>query len=323
MCPSVTVRRYVAARARASSGEVGEVFVPLVRCPGVEAEVDWGEAQVVIAWCVRSKVHLFLMRACSRARRSRWRSRVETQQAFLEGHVAGVRVVRRRVRRVRYDNLKAAVKKVLKGRRRVETDRFVALRSHYLFESSVHDPGLEGAHEKGGVEGEVGRFRRRHLVPVPERRATSPSSTRCCSPAARPTSSRADRRARQHRRGGARRWSARCCARCRREAFCTRSEADVRASTRRRWSRSARTATRSRSRWPGCKVSAQDRRAGDRDLPRRSRGRAATSGCRASYGTSAQLDHYLELLRAQARCAGALPRAAPGARPWRLAGVLR
>jgi hypothetical protein len=29
-------------------------------------------------------------------------------------------------------------------------------------------PGVEGAHEKGGVEGEVGRFRRRHLVPVPE-----------------------------------------------------------------------------------------------------------------------------------------------------------
>jgi len=28
--------------------------------------------------------------------------------------------------------------------------------------------GLEGAHEKGGVEGEVGRFGRDHLVPVPE-----------------------------------------------------------------------------------------------------------------------------------------------------------
>ncbi len=26
-------------------------------------------------------------------------------------------------------------------------------------------PGIEGAHEKGGVEGEVGRFRRNHLVP--------------------------------------------------------------------------------------------------------------------------------------------------------------
>jgi hypothetical protein len=26
-------------------------------------------------------------------------------------------------------------------------------------------PGIEGAHEKGGVEGEVGRFRRTHLTP--------------------------------------------------------------------------------------------------------------------------------------------------------------
>jgi len=28
-------------------------------------------------------------------------------------------------------------------------------------------PGAAGSHEKGGVEGEIGRFRRRHLVPVP------------------------------------------------------------------------------------------------------------------------------------------------------------
>ena len=71
---------------------------------------------------------------------------------------------------IRFDNLSSAVKKVLKGRRRVESDRFVALRSHYLFESQFTTPGLEGAHEKGGVEGEVGRFRRNHLVPVPQLR---------------------------------------------------------------------------------------------------------------------------------------------------------
>src|SRR5262249_51768893 len=29
------------------------------------------------------------------------------------------------------------------------------------------EPGEEGAHEKGGVEGEIGRFRRNFLVPVP------------------------------------------------------------------------------------------------------------------------------------------------------------
>ena len=43
----------------------------------------------------------------------------------------------------------------------------MALRSHYGFESFFCQPGLKGAHEKGGVEGEIGRFRRRHLVPVP------------------------------------------------------------------------------------------------------------------------------------------------------------
>ena len=35
------------------------------------------------------------------------------------------------------------------------------------FDSFFCRPGQEGAHEKGGVEGEIGRFRRRHLTPVP------------------------------------------------------------------------------------------------------------------------------------------------------------
>ena len=42
-----------------------------------------------------------------------------------------------------------------------------AVAGHYGFDSFFCIPGKEGAHEKGGVEGEIGRFRRRHLVPVP------------------------------------------------------------------------------------------------------------------------------------------------------------
>ena len=53
------------------------------------------------------------------------------------------------------------------GRTRTETVRWVAFRSHYGFDSFYCQPGIEGAHEKGGVEGEGGRFRRTHLVPVP------------------------------------------------------------------------------------------------------------------------------------------------------------
>ena len=68
---------------------------------------------------------------------------------------------------IRYDNLRPAVIRVLLGRQRWENERFVALRSHYGFDSFYCTPGLDGAHEKGGVEGEIGRFRRRHLTPVP------------------------------------------------------------------------------------------------------------------------------------------------------------
>jgi hypothetical protein len=41
-------------------------------------------------------------------------------------------------------------------------------RSHYGFDAFYCLPGAQGAHEKGGVEGDVGRFRRQRLVPVPK-----------------------------------------------------------------------------------------------------------------------------------------------------------
>ena len=70
-------------------------------------------------------------------------------------------------RRLRYENLSVAVKKILRGFRREETTRFFAFRSHWDFEAAFCTPGEEGAHEKGGVEGEVGTFRRNHWMPVP------------------------------------------------------------------------------------------------------------------------------------------------------------
>src|SRR5688572_23677178 len=57
-----TVRDYVRARKRALGWPVADVFVPQVHAPGVGAEVDWGEARVVLAGAPTT-VHLFLMRA--------------------------------------------------------------------------------------------------------------------------------------------------------------------------------------------------------------------------------------------------------------------
>ena len=161
-----TVREYVAIRKRELGLGVGEVCVPLCHEPAGEAEIDWGEAMVVLGG-VLTKIYLLLTRACfSGACFVQAHTRC-TQQAFMEGHVAAFEFYGGSFALVRYDNLRSAVAKVLKGRRRVETDRFVALRSHYLYESSFTRAGKEGAHEKGGVEGDVGRWRRTYLVPVP------------------------------------------------------------------------------------------------------------------------------------------------------------
>lgn len=162
-----TVRDYVRRRRRELGDPVDEVFVPQVHEPGVEAEVDWGEAEVELDG-QRRKVYLFLMRACYSGAAFVIAFERATQQAFLEAHVEAFRFFGGSFQVVRYDNLRAAVKQVLRGRRRVEQDRFIALRSHYLVESVFTRRGKEGAHEKGGVEGEVGRFRRRYLVPVPK-----------------------------------------------------------------------------------------------------------------------------------------------------------
>ncbi|MEX2194904.1 MAG: IS21 family transposase [Thermoleophilaceae bacterium] len=160
------MRDYVRQRKRQLGWAVAEVSVPQAHAPGIGAEVDWGEAQVDLAG-VRTRVHLFFMRASFSGAAFCQASLVQTQQAFLELHVEAFDWFGGTFERVRFDNLTSAVKTVLKGRRRVETDRFVALRSHYLFASEFTTPGIQGAHEKGGVEGEVGRFRRNHLVPVP------------------------------------------------------------------------------------------------------------------------------------------------------------
>ena len=160
------VRKWVAARRR-ELGEAPAAMVPLVHDAGVEAEVDWGESMVLLRGAL-TKVYVFHMRACYSGGGFAMAFERETQQAFLEAHVAAFDWFGGVFSLVRYDNLKAAVAKVCKGRRRVESDRFVSLRSHYLFESRFTLAGIQGAHEKGGVEGDVGRFRRRHLVPVPE-----------------------------------------------------------------------------------------------------------------------------------------------------------
>jgi transposase len=165
-----TVRDYIARRRPEIAIEAGRTsadgFVPQTHPAGAEGEVDFADLWVVLRGV--KKTQLFTLRLSHSGKAIHRAFPTQAQEAFLEGHVyafdqlGGVPTVH-----VRYDNLKSAVSRVLLGRNREESDRWVAFRSHYGFDAFYCQPGVAGAHEKGGVEGEGGRFRRNHCVPMP------------------------------------------------------------------------------------------------------------------------------------------------------------
>jgi transposase len=159
-----TVRQYVERRKRELSIDSRDGFVPQSYAWGAEAQIDWYEAFADIAG-EQQKLYVFCMRSMASGaafHRAFFRA---TQQAFLEAHEHAFAYFGGVFRKLRYDNLSSAVRKILRGQRREETARFIAFRSHWRFQAEFCTPGE--AHEKGGVEGEVGYFRRNHWVPVP------------------------------------------------------------------------------------------------------------------------------------------------------------
>uniref|UniRef100_UPI002F90F177 IS21 family transposase n=1 Tax=Streptomyces sp. NBC_01553 TaxID=2975877 RepID=UPI002F90F177 len=167
------VRYYVASRKPEILVESGkaplEAFVPQTHLPGHEAEVDFGDVTVRLAGELVT-CYLFSFRLSYSGKAVHRVFASCGQEAFFEGHVHALRTLGGVPRtKVRYDNLKAAVARVLgQSRARTEADRWIAFRSHFGIESFYCRPGIEGAHEKGGVEGMIGYFRRNHFVPVPE-----------------------------------------------------------------------------------------------------------------------------------------------------------
>ncbi len=156
-----TVRRYVGRLRRQLRAQV---FIPLDYAPGEVAQVDFGEAQVVIAG-ERCTVQLFCMRLGYSKQPVVTALPTQAQEAFFEGHVRAFDFLGGVPQVIWYDNLKAAVKQILEGRNREEQLAFTAFRSHHLFESRFCSPGQ--AHQKGLVEGLVGYARRNWLVPIP------------------------------------------------------------------------------------------------------------------------------------------------------------
>ena len=163
----VTIREYVRERKQELGWSTRTTCVPQSYEPGQEGQVDWYEAWAELAG-EPTVLQVFSMRSMAGGgafHRAYYRA---TQQAFLEAHEHAFSYFQGVFRTLRYDNLKSAVKKILRGHRREETARFIAFRSHWRFQSEFCTP--EEPHEKGGIENEAGYFRRNHWVPMPKAR---------------------------------------------------------------------------------------------------------------------------------------------------------
>jgi transposase len=160
-----TVRRYVSRRKRELGLKAGEVYVPQSYDWGVEGQVDWYEAVAELGG-ERQKVQVFTLRSMAGGGAFHRAYPKPTQQAFFEAHEFAFDYFGGVFHKLRYDNLGLAVKKILRGYQRDQTAKFIGFRSHWGFESEFCNPSR--GNEKGGVESEVGYFRRNHLTPIPK-----------------------------------------------------------------------------------------------------------------------------------------------------------
>jgi transposase len=144
-----------------------EVFVPLVYHPGDLAEVDFFEVLVDVGGS-RRKAWMLVVRLMHSGRDYARIYPRQDQVCFLDGHVRAFAHFGAVPQRLAYDNLKAAVAKILVGADRKLTSRFAAMTSHYLCEASFCRPRT--GHDKGGVEARGKGIRLQHLVPIPSGR---------------------------------------------------------------------------------------------------------------------------------------------------------
>ncbi len=156
-----TVRREVSILRE----KVPDSHVPQTYQPADGATFDFGEAQVVMDGQERI-VHLACMRLDYSSKFFVCVLPTERCEGLFESHIDAFQYLEGVPERIRYDNMKLAVKRVLRGKDRHEQSSWVAFRSHFLFEADYCTPGK--GQEKGGVENLVGYMRRNFLVPMPE-----------------------------------------------------------------------------------------------------------------------------------------------------------
>ena len=153
------VREYVAA----ATLRTREMFVPLSHRPG-HAQADFGEADGYIGGKL-IRFHYFCMDLPQSDDGFVEAYPAEIAEAFCEWHISAFDYFDGVPQSILYDNTKIAVAKIVKGGKRLRSQMFAELQSHYLFADRFGRPGK--GNDKGKVEGLVGYVRRNFMTPMP------------------------------------------------------------------------------------------------------------------------------------------------------------
>lgn len=119
-----TVRQYVRSRKKEMGVTSLATCVPQSYNPGQEAQIDWYESWAEVGG-EQVRLQVFSMRSMFSGAAFHRAYLRATQQAFLEAHELAFNYFGGVFRTCRYDNLKAAVKKIFRGYRREETERLL------------------------------------------------------------------------------------------------------------------------------------------------------------------------------------------------------
>lgn len=158
-----SVAKYVKEVKPKIRTQPAEVYIPLWYSPGDAFQFDWGE---VIAYIADEllRLQLAIVTLCYSRR---FYARVypcQKQELMLDAHRRAFEHFGGLCRRGIYDNLKAAVKHMLKGNHRNLQERFEQFCSHYLYEPQFCSRAK--GNEKGRVENKIGYVRGNFFVPI-------------------------------------------------------------------------------------------------------------------------------------------------------------
>lgn len=138
-----------------------EVYIEQEYFAGEDMQVDWGELYVDFEGDIRSKVYIFVATLpYSNTRFVCPYIRCDSI-SFFDGHIKAFEFFGGIPKRIRYDNLTSAVKKVLKGSNREEQDKMIYFKTFFGFETNYCN--IAKGNEKGSVENAVKYVKNRFL----------------------------------------------------------------------------------------------------------------------------------------------------------------